>query len=254
MGGRSREELARGRGDEEVCNWRIAEERREHKKGNARKEEGRQEKEDKKERKWKNTKDDDKGRQDGRQQEDRERGQERRQEKGQEKYGNKNTTNNTTGVIAIDPWLAPFKDALKRRFSKANDWIKKIEETEGSLDKFSQGAEKFGLNVDKSNNIVYREWAPNATHASLVGDFNDWNRDAHPMTKNDFGVFEITLPAKNGETAIPHNSKIKISLTLPSGERVDRLPAWIKYVTQDLSVSPAYDARFWNPPDRKSVV
>ena len=43
-----------------------------------------------------------------------------------------------TGVIAVDPWLSPFKDALKRRFSKTNEWIKKIEETEGSLDKFSQ--------------------------------------------------------------------------------------------------------------------
>lgn len=46
----------------------------------------------------------------------------------------------------------------------------------------------------------------------------------------------------------------KISLVLPSGERVDRLPAWIKYVTQDLSVSPAYDARFWNPPAEEKYV
>jgi 1,4-alpha-glucan branching enzyme len=41
---------------------------------------------------------------------------------------------------------------------------------------------------------------------------------------------------------------LKISLTLPSGASVDRLPAWIQRVTQDLSVSPIYDARFWNPP------
>lgn len=34
----------------------------------------------------------------------------------------------------------------------------------------------------------------------------------------------------------------------PSGERIERLPVWIKRVTQDLSVSPVYDARFWNPP------
>lgn len=34
----------------------------------------------------------------------------------------------------------------------------------------------------------------------------------------------------------------------PSGERIERIPAWIKRVTQDLTVSPAYDARFWNPP------
>jgi 1,4-alpha-glucan branching enzyme len=37
-------------------------------------------------------------------------------------------------------------------------------------------------------------------------------------------------------------------MILPSGERIERLPAWIKRVTQDLSVSPVYDARFWNPP------
>jgi 1,4-alpha-glucan branching enzyme len=37
-------------------------------------------------------------------------------------------------------------------------------------------------------------------------------------------------------------------MILPSGQRIERLPAWIKRVTQDLSVSPVYDARFWNPP------
>ncbi|KAL6359591.1 hypothetical protein LRP88_07012 [Fusarium phalaenopsidis] len=156
--------------------------------------------------------------------------------------------NDGTGVVKLDPWLSPFSDALKRRFSKAQEWIKSINDNEGGLEKFSRGTEKFGLNVDANNNIVYREWAPNATEAYLIGDFNNWDRTTHPMKKGPFGVFEITVPAKNGQPAIPHNSKIKISLTLPNGERADRLPAWIKYVTQDLSVSPAYDARFWNPP------
>ncbi|KAJ4127264.1 alpha-1,4-glucan branching enzyme [Fusarium equiseti] len=156
--------------------------------------------------------------------------------------------NDGTGVVKLDPWLEPFSEALRRRYSKTQDWIKTINDTEGGLEKFSRGAEKFGFNVDASSNIVYREWAPNATAAYLIGDFNSWDRSAHPMKKNDFGVFEITIPAQNGQAAIPHNSKVKISLDLPSGEHVDRLPAWIKYVTQDLSVSPAYDARFWNPP------
>lgn len=31
------------------------------------------------------------------------------------------------------------------------------------------------------------------------------------MKKNDFGVWEIVVPAVNGQTAIPHNSKIKVS-------------------------------------------
>lgn len=33
-----------------------------------------------------------------------------------------------------------------------------------------------------------------------------------------------------------------------AGEVIDRIPAWIKRVTQDLDVSPVYDAVFWNPP------
>ncbi|KAH7149747.1 glycoside hydrolase superfamily [Dactylonectria estremocensis] len=160
----------------------------------------------------------------------------------------KDTPRDGTGVVGLDPWLSPFSDTLKRRYAKTQEWVNTINATEGGLEQFSRGIEKFGFNVDKKNNIIYREWAPNAVAASLIGDFNQWNRASHPMKKNDFGVFEITIPAENGKPAIPHNSKIKISLDLPNGEHVDRLPAWIKYVTQDLSVSPAYDARFWNPP------
>ena len=37
-------------------------------------------------------------------------------------------------------------------------------------------------------------------------------------------------------------------MVTPQNERIERLPAWITRVTQDLSVSPVYDARFWNPP------
>lgn len=37
-------------------------------------------------------------------------------------------------------------------------------------------------------------------------------------------------------------------MVIPSGQRIERLPTWIKRVTQDLNVSPVYDARFWNPP------
>jgi len=90
------------------------------------------------------------------------------------------------------------------------------------------------------------------------------------MKKNPFGVWEITVPAKDGQPAIPHNSKVKvcsaripryklrltfqISMILPSGERIERVPAWIKYVTQDLSISPVYEARFWNPPASEKYV
>jgi len=35
-----------------------------------------------------------------------------------------------------------------------------------------QGFERFGFNVLPNKDIVYREWAPNALRAYLVGDFS----------------------------------------------------------------------------------
>ncbi|KAF1363940.1 alpha-glucan branching enzyme [Lizonia empirigonia] len=160
-------------------------------------------------------------------------------------------SNDGTGIVQLDPYLEPFKDALKSRYAKAQQWIKTIQETEGGLEKFSRGYENFGFHVQQNGDVVYREWAPNALRAYLIGDFNDWNRDATPMTKNDYGVFEVTVPGKNGQPSIPHDSKLKISLVVPNDHaRHERIPAWITRVTQDLSVSPVYDARFWNPPQK----
>jgi 1,4-alpha-glucan branching enzyme len=83
--------------------------------------------------------------------------------------------------------------------------------------------------VDKQNNITYREWAPNATEAFLIGEFSilpfpadslerlgltvadDWSRESYPMKKDPFGVFEVLVPAKDGQPAIAHNSKIKVN-------------------------------------------
>ncbi|KAI9792284.1 MAG: alpha-1,4-glucan branching enzyme [Peltula sp. TS41687] len=168
--------------------------------------------------------------------------------------GNSAVPADGTGVVGLDPWLAPYKEALRSRFNSAQKWIKTINETEGGLEKFSRGFEKFGFVVHDNDDITYREWAPNASHASLIGDFNDWNREVTPMTKNHFGVWELTLPAKEGRPAIPHNTKVKISMITPSGERIERLPAWITRATQDLSVSPVYDAIFWNPPKSERYV
>ncbi|KAJ7283973.1 glycoside hydrolase family 13 protein [Mycena rebaudengoi] len=152
-------------------------------------------------------------------------------------------------VLKRDGYLEPNIPAIVHRHNAFRKWKDTIEQHEGGYDNFTKGYLKFGLNLTPKGEVVYREWAPNAKEASLIGDFNEWNRTSHPMKKDDFGVWEITLPPTSaGACAIPHDSKIKISMVIPSGERIERLPAWIKRVTQDLDVSPVYDARFWNPP------
>lgn len=39
------------------------------------------------------------------------------------------------------------------------------------------------------------------------------------MKKNEFGVFEVTVPGKDGKPAVPHNSKIKVLALLLSREK-----------------------------------
>lgn len=51
-------------------------------------------------------------------------------------------------------------------------WVDKLNQSSGGYEKFTRGYEYFGLNVAEDNSIIYREWAPNALTASLVGDFS----------------------------------------------------------------------------------
>lgn len=140
------------------------------------------------------------------------------------------TAKDGTKIVSLDPWLEPFADPLRSRYALYKKWVDSIESSEGGLAKFSQGYLKMGFQVDQNSQAVtYREYAPGVQKAYLIGDFNGWNRDSHPMTRDDFGVWALTLPpGQHGQCAIPHKSKIKLSMITPSGERIERLPAWIK--------------------------
>jgi 1,4-alpha-glucan branching enzyme len=158
-------------------------------------------------------------------------------------------------IIDIDGYLRPNVPAIIERHNKFSGWKDTINEYEGGYDNFTKGYLKFGFNLGPKNEVVYREWAPNAKEAFLIGDFNEWNRNSHPLKKDNYGVWEITVqPFDSGACAIAHDSKVKISMILPSGARIERIPAWIKRVTQDLTVSPVYDARFWNPSASEKYV
>lgn len=39
---------------------------------------------------------------------------------------------------------------------------------------------------------------------------DNWDVKANPMAKNNFGVWDVTVPAQDGAPAIPHDSKIKV--------------------------------------------
>ena len=55
-----------------------------------------------------------------------------------------------------------------------SETIGKIEDFEGGINAFTLGHLRLGFNTTANGRIVYREWAPNATQAFLIGDFSNY--------------------------------------------------------------------------------
>ena len=135
-------------------------------------------------------------------------------------------------VLQADPYLVPHKGWFEHKYHKFCEMLDEIEKNEGSLYEFSHGYRKLGFN-ETNDGVWYREWAPGAKSANLIGDFNNWDRKQHTLTKDQYGTWEIFIPKnKDGSYPIPHNSRVKIHLVNAKGEEVDKIPAWITYAVQ----------------------
>uniref|UniRef100_A0A0D9WUB2 1,4-alpha-glucan branching enzyme n=1 Tax=Leersia perrieri TaxID=77586 RepID=A0A0D9WUB2_9ORYZ len=157
-------------------------------------------------------------------------------------------------IYDVDPKLEEFKDHFNYRMKRYLDQKCLIEKHEGGLEKFSQGYLKFGINT-VGDATVYREWAPAALEAQLIGEFNNWNGAKHNMEKDKFGIWSIKISHVDGKPAIPHNSKVKFRFRHAGGAWVDRIPAWIRYATFDSTKFGApYDGVHWDPPSCERYV
>lgn len=145
-------------------------------------------------------------------------------------------------ILKIDPYLAPHEGDIALRMHRFHDVKRQLlGNTYANLTDFANGHLYFGFHRDKKG-WYYREWAPNADEISLFGDFNNWNRSTHKLTRLENGVWEIFLPGKD---ALPHDSKIKIQIWA-KGQCFDRIPLYCKRVIQDPNTN-AFDGMIWEP-------
>ena len=49
-------------------------------------------------------------------------------------------------------------------------------------------------NQDGQDGYVFRVWAPHARGVSVMGDFNGWSEESHPMNRLEGGVWELFIP------------------------------------------------------------
>ena len=148
------------------------------------------------------------------------------------------------GIVANDPWLEPYEDAIRGRHDHAV-WMEKELTNQGkmSLSDFANGHEYYGLHRDDKGRWIFREWAPNATAIYLIGDFNGWKEDAKFAAKRvkNSGNWELKLPAK----AMAHGQLYKMSVHWEGGQG-ERIPAWCRRVVQD-SETKIFSAQVWAP-------
>lgn len=148
------------------------------------------------------------------------------------------------GVLDLDPWLEPFSKELIDRQVTFRDWLSKLDSSEGSLLNFADSYRTYGLHATAHGYKIV-EYIPDVEQVSLVGDFNNWNIESHQLKKvNNFGRWELDI---EGDGVVPHDSRYKIAMKLPSGEWIYRLDPWCQRATFNKDDN-LYEGRFWNPP------
>ncbi len=147
-------------------------------------------------------------------------------------------------LVRDDPWLEPHQDAIERRMRQFEVTLANIESNSGSLTAYATGHKYTGIHFQPTaNQWMIREWAPAAKGVSLIGDFNGWNRESHPLAPAGGGVWQLRLP----EEALQHGQKVKLHVIGADGSRRDRIPACIRRAVQDPTTHD-YTGQIWNTP------
>ncbi len=90
------------------------------------------------------------------------------------------------------------KDDIKRAAETAKRSLKKITEGKGSIGMEKQ-CEKTG-SACWVTFMLPREAASEAQNISIVGDFNNWDKEANPMKKLRNGDFSATVQLEKGRS------------------------------------------------------
>ncbi len=130
-------------------------------------------------------------------------------------------------ILSVDPGLKPYEESIRQRLAHYEKTRAALLGGGDDILSFANGHMHYGIHRTETGWIV-REHAPGADSISLFGDFNNWDRNAHPMTKNG-GDWELVL---EGKDALKPGQKLLLSIT-KDGRTFDRIPAYIRYAVQN---------------------
>ena len=146
-------------------------------------------------------------------------------------------------ITEIDPWLAPHAGDIELRMDRFKEKRWQLVGEAPTLEQFANGYLYFGFHRTTAG-WVFREWMPGADEVRLFGDFNNWDRDSHPLDRGENGVWEITL---KGKDSLKNGQNVK--LWVRHGEDwFARLPAYSTRVVMD-DETKTLCSQVWDPEE-----
>ncbi|UJR21858.1 hypothetical protein I4U23_024931 [Adineta vaga] len=152
-------------------------------------------------------------------------------------------------LLKLDPYLVPYEDEIRRRYYVFQKILKQLETEEHGIDVFTSAYKRFGIQINRqTNEINILEWAPGAKAMYIHGDFNNWQERQYPFTRDQWGVWQVTIPPlSDGSTTIKHGQAIKLLIETSDGKLVNRLSPWSRYVKRAEKAN-VYHGVFYDPP------
>ena len=145
-------------------------------------------------------------------------------------------------IMAIDPYLQPFYNDIELRMRRHAETRQRLLGDKADLAAFANGYLYYGFHRTESG-WLFREWAPGADEIHLIGDFNGWNRESHPLTRREGGVWEISL---DGADALRHGQHVLLQIRR-GGQTFDRIPSYIHRAVQNKETKQ-FVGQIWAPP------
>ena len=147
-------------------------------------------------------------------------------------------------LVKNDPWLEPYTEHIRWRMTRLQERLGAIDKSAGSLENYATAHLDLGIHFSEEDQTwSVKEWAPAAQSVALVGDFNNWNGDTHPLCRNeDHGFWQLNLPA----STLHHADLIKLRIVGADGSARDRIPATIFRAVQD-ETTHDYSGQVWQP-------